>query len=183
MTISVPAIAQTIGAAAPPSGASVSGWSIDSRTINPGDCFFALRGPTHDGHDHIAGAAKKGAAVAIVEDPSDAEILQLVVPDTLAALQRLARWAREHWGGTVVGVTGSAGKTTTKDAIASLLAVQYKTGRTIDSAPAGRLPGGGDRDGHESRGGNSRVGGDRKAAHRRGHQCRLGTYGIFFEWH
>jgi UDP-N-acetylmuramoyl-tripeptide--D-alanyl-D-alanine ligase len=131
MTISVPAIAQTIGATAPASGASVSGWSIDSRTINPGDCFFALRGPTHDGHDHIAGAAKKGAAVAIVEDPSDAEILQLVVPDTLAALQRLARWAREHWGGTVVGVTGSAGKTTTKDAIASLLAVQYKTGRTI----------------------------------------------------
>jgi UDP-N-acetylmuramoyl-tripeptide--D-alanyl-D-alanine ligase len=131
VTISVPAIAQAIGVAAPPSGASVSGWSIDSRTINPGDCFFALRGPLHDGHDHIAGAVEKGAAVAIVERPSDAAILQLVVPDTLAALQQLAAWARQRWAGSVVGVTGSAGKTTTKDAIASLLAVQFKSGRTI----------------------------------------------------
>ncbi len=131
MTISIPSIAQAIGAAPPASGASVSGWSIDSRTINPGDCFLALRGPLHDGHDHIADAAEKGADLAIVERPSHAAVLQLVVPDTLAALQQLAAWARQRWGGTVVGVTGSAGKTTTKDAIASLLAVQFKTGRTI----------------------------------------------------
>ena len=131
MTISIPAIAEAIGAATPPSAASVSGWSIDSRTVNPGDCFFALRGPLHDGHDHVASAAEKGAAVAIVERPSGAGILQLVVPDTLAALQQLATKARERWGGAVVGVTGSAGKTTTKDAIASLLAVHFKTGRTI----------------------------------------------------
>jgi UDP-N-acetylmuramoyl-tripeptide--D-alanyl-D-alanine ligase len=131
VTISIPAIAQAIGAAAPPSGAVISGWSIDSRTVNPGDCFFALRGPLHDGHDHITGAAEKGAAVAIVERPSSAAILQLVVPDTPTALQQLAAWARQRWGGTVVGITGSAGKTTTKDAIASLLAVQFKTGRTV----------------------------------------------------
>ncbi len=137
MTISIPAIAEAIGAAIPAAGVSVSGlgsvsgWSIDSRTINPGDCFFALRGPLHDGHDHIAGAAEKGAAVAIVERAAEAGILQLVVPDALAALQLLASRARERWGGAVVGVTGSAGKTTTKDAIASLLAVQVRTGRTI----------------------------------------------------
>src|SRR5581483_3370139 len=55
----------------------------------------------------------------------------LIVPDTLAALQTLARWARGEWGGTVVGVTGSAGKTTTKDAIAHLLSAEMPVGRTV----------------------------------------------------
>jgi UDP-N-acetylmuramoyl-tripeptide--D-alanyl-D-alanine ligase len=110
---------------------TISGWSIDSRTVNPGDCFFALRGPLKDGHDYVENVVEKGAALAIVERPVDAKILQLVVPDTLAAMQQLARRTRDRWGGTVVGVTGSAGKTTTKDAIASLLNVQIRTGRTI----------------------------------------------------
>ncbi len=143
MTISITAIAENIGTDAAPAILSpvgsapegtISGWSIDSRTTNPGDCFFALRGPLKDGHDFVENVVEKGAALAIVERPVDASranILQLVVPDTLAALQQLARRARERWGGTVVGVTGSAGKTTTKDAIASLLNVQIRTGRTI----------------------------------------------------
>jgi UDP-N-acetylmuramoyl-tripeptide--D-alanyl-D-alanine ligase len=135
MTISLAAIAEAIGAAPPPaSDASVSGWSIDSRTVNPGDCFFALRGPAHDGHDYVGQAAEKGAAVAVVEhtgQPTASEIPQLVVPDTLKALQELAAWERQRWGGTVVGVTGSAGKTTTKDAIATLLSAAVKTGRTV----------------------------------------------------
>lgn len=134
MTISIPSIAEMIGAGAPGAGMpdiSVAGWSIDSRTLNPGDCFFALRGPWNDGHDYVAGVAEKGAALAIVEHPVEAKIPQLVVSDTLLALQQLARLARERWGGTVVGVTGSAGKTTTKDAIASLLSVETRTGRTI----------------------------------------------------
>ena len=111
--------------------ATISGWSIDSRTINPGDCFFALRGPSKDGHDYVASVAEKGAQLAIVDHVVEAKIPQLVVPDTLAAMQQLARKTRERWGGTVIGVTGSAGKTTTKDAIASLLNVQIRTGRTI----------------------------------------------------
>jgi UDP-N-acetylmuramoyl-tripeptide--D-alanyl-D-alanine ligase len=133
MTISLPAIAQAIGAAPPASDASVSGWSIDSRTVNPGDCFFALRGPAHDGHDYVGQAAEKGAAVAVVEkgEQIGSDIPQLVVPDSLVALQALAAWERARWGGTVVGVTGSAGKTTTKDAIATLLSAAVKTGRTI----------------------------------------------------
>jgi UDP-N-acetylmuramoyl-tripeptide--D-alanyl-D-alanine ligase len=110
---------------------TIAGWSIDSRTTNPGDCFFALRGPKNDGHDYVENVLEKGAAVAVVEKPVDANILQLVVPDALGAMQQLARKTRERWGGTVVGVTGSAGKTTTKDVIASLLCVEFRTGRTI----------------------------------------------------
>src|SRR5579862_912300 len=127
MTLSLTAIAEIVGAAMPRhDGETVSGWSIDSRTTNPGDCFFALRGPKNDGHDYVANVMERGAALAVVERPVDAKILQLVVPDTLVAMQQLARKARERWGGTVVGVTGSAGKTTTKDAVASLLSVQFR---------------------------------------------------------
>jgi UDP-N-acetylmuramoyl-tripeptide--D-alanyl-D-alanine ligase len=124
-------IAEIIGAARPDSDASVSGWSIDSRSLNPGDCFFALRGPLHDGHDYVAQVFERGAQVAIVEKCCDATGLQLVVPDTAIALEKLGRAVRERWGGTVIGVTGSAGKTTTKDIIASLVATEYRTGRTI----------------------------------------------------
>ena len=132
MTLSLQAIARTISATVI-AGAqgSVSGYSIDSRTINPGECFFALRGPVHDGHDYLAKLPERGAAVAVVERLSEVRIPQLVVPDTLVALQTLAGKARTRWGGTVVGVTGSAGKTTTKDAVAALLGVQMRTGRTV----------------------------------------------------
>jgi UDP-N-acetylmuramoyl-tripeptide--D-alanyl-D-alanine ligase len=135
LTISVLAIAHTLEAA-PAAGylqeSTISGWSIDSRTTNPGDCFFALRGPTNDGHDYVTNVVEKGAALAIVEKPvTNAKIPQLIVRDTLEALQALATRVRTRWGGTVVGVTGSAGKTTTKDAIAHLLNVQMRTGRTI----------------------------------------------------
>lgn len=141
MTLSMAAIAEKIDAArwnAPlemgesiDSGGTISGWSIDSRTVNPGDCFFALRGSSNDGHNYVENVVGKGAALAVVEHPLDAKIPQLIVPDTLAAMRQLASRARERWGGTVVGVTGSAGKTTTKDAIARLLNVEIRTGRTI----------------------------------------------------
>ena len=134
MTLSIQAIAEKIGATLPAGlngSACVSGYSIDSRTINPGECFFALNGPAHDGHDYLTKLAEKGAAVAVVERPSDVPVPQLVVPDTQKALQDLAAKARLRWAGTIVGVTGSAGKTSTKDAIATLLGVGMRTGRTI----------------------------------------------------
>jgi UDP-N-acetylmuramoyl-tripeptide--D-alanyl-D-alanine ligase len=109
----------------------VSGWSIDSRTISQGDCFFALRGPTHDGHDFVASVFERGAKLAIVDHEIEAQGPQLRVPDTTAALQSLGREARKRWGGTVVGVTGSAGKTTTKDTIAALLSTTFPTGRNM----------------------------------------------------
>jgi len=108
-----------------------SGWSIDSRTVARGDLFFALRGPNHDGHDHIDEVFRKGAAAAVADRDVDADGLVLRVGDTLTALQRIAARAREMWAGTVVGVTGSAGKTSTKDVIAEMLATQMKTAKTL----------------------------------------------------
>jgi UDP-N-acetylmuramoyl-tripeptide--D-alanyl-D-alanine ligase len=129
--MSLETIAEIIRAEQPPQAGSVSGWSIDSRTIARGDCFFALRGPTHDGHDFIASVFESGASVAIVEQISDVPGLQFRVPDTTVALQTLGRGARQIWGGTVIGVTGSAGKTTTKDTIAGLLSTTFPTGRNL----------------------------------------------------
>jgi UDP-N-acetylmuramoyl-tripeptide--D-alanyl-D-alanine ligase len=107
-----------------------TGWSVDTRTLSPGDLYFALRGPNHDGNAYAALALEKGATAVVVENPMPGDNV-LMVPDSLAALQSLATWAREHWGGRVVGVTGSAGKTTVKDAIAHLLAVEMPVGKTV----------------------------------------------------
>jgi UDP-N-acetylmuramoyl-tripeptide--D-alanyl-D-alanine ligase len=130
MTLAASFIAQSIGAVLPFDEMQVSGWSIDSRTLNAGDCFFALRGPTHDGHDHVAKAFEKGASMVVVEEAVSTGP-QLIVADTTLALAQLGGSARAHWPGKVIGVTGSAGKTTTKDTIASLLATRYRTGRTV----------------------------------------------------
>jgi UDP-N-acetylmuramoyl-tripeptide--D-alanyl-D-alanine ligase len=130
MTLDLAAVAQAIGASGAYPSTPVTGWSVDTRTQNVGDAYFALRGPNHDGHNFIPTAVEKGAAVVICERASGAPV-EIVVPDTLEALQGLAAQARDWWGGTAVGVTGSAGKTTTKDAIADLLSTEIPTGRTI----------------------------------------------------
>jgi UDP-N-acetylmuramoyl-tripeptide--D-alanyl-D-alanine ligase len=136
MTLNLQEVARAIGAAAHPPSLEVSGWSVDTRTQNPGDVYFALRGPNHDGHDFLATAVEKGASAVVVGNgagfslPSLGEARTLVVPDTERALQNLAAWARQKWGGQVIGVTGSAGKTTTKDAIAHLLETGLPTGKT-----------------------------------------------------
>jgi len=109
----------------------VSGWSVDSRSLVAGDLYFALRGPYHDGHDYVEQAIQKGAAAVVVDHPIEGIRNAVVVQDTLAALQSLASRARKSWGGQVIGVTGSAGKTTTKDAIAHLLSAEMKVGKTI----------------------------------------------------
>ena len=133
MTLELQAVARAMGAGGNARPVKVTGWSVDTRTQNPGDVYFALRGPNYDGHDFVAAALEKGAAAVVVErvDGRRWRARLLVVDDTLAALQQLGAWAREQWGGTVVGVTGSAGKTTTKDAIAHLLATDMPVGKTI----------------------------------------------------
>jgi len=112
-------------------GAQVTGWSVDSRTLRPGDLFFALRGPTHDGHAYVAEVLEKGAAGVVVDRAVDAGARPVLrVEDSLTALQSLASSARREWGGDVAGVTGSAGKTTTKDGIAGMLAEGFQTAKT-----------------------------------------------------
>lgn len=110
----------------------LTGWSIDSRTVEPGDLFFAIKGERMDGHAFVSNAFERGAAAAIVSDPLAAQFgPSLIVPDTLAALQSIAHAARREWAGVIAGVTGSAGKTTTKDLIAALLSTRFRTAKTI----------------------------------------------------
>lgn len=104
-------------------GASVpfSSVSTDSRTIAKGALFVALKGPSFDGHEFVSGTVTRGAVGALVEREVDAAIPQVVVPDALAALSSFARaWRRER-DIPVVGITGSNGKTTTKEMIGSIL--------------------------------------------------------------
>jgi UDP-N-acetylmuramoyl-tripeptide--D-alanyl-D-alanine ligase len=105
-----------------------SGYSIDSRTVAEGELFFAVKGERLDGHDFVAGALRRGAVGAVVSRARVAALPDavlaaplLIVEDPLLALQALAAHMRRHWGKRVVAVTGSAGKTTTKDAIGAAL--------------------------------------------------------------
>lgn len=108
------------------------GYSIDSRTLQPGDLFFAVRGERFDGHDFVAAALERGACAAVVAREWFAKTAGsgtgrqlLVTDDPLAGMQRLAAAVRRHWGKRVVAITGSAGKTTTKEAIASVLGLRF----------------------------------------------------------
>src|SRR5215471_3100202 len=107
--------------------ARLAGVSIDSRTIRPGELFVAIHGPRHDGHDHVAAALGAGAMAALVAAekvgsyPQAVQAKCVVVGDTFLALKQLARAVRQAWGGRIAGVTGSVGKTTTKEIRAALL--------------------------------------------------------------
>jgi UDP-N-acetylmuramoyl-tripeptide--D-alanyl-D-alanine ligase len=131
-------IAQVAGAVGARAGAGldpvarVAGVSIDSRTVRAGELFIAIHGPRHDGHDHVAGALECGALAAMVAESqlgrySDAVRSKCVeVADTFVALKQLARAVREAWGGKIAGVTGSVGKTTTKEILAALLGTRFR---------------------------------------------------------
>jgi len=129
MTLNLQEVALAMGAVAHSPSRAVGGWSVDTRTQNPGDVYFALRGPNHDGHKFLTAAIEKGASAVVVDHAANLPC-ELVVPDTERALQDLGSWARQKWGGRVIGVTGSAGKTTTKDAIAHLLETELPVGKT-----------------------------------------------------
>jgi UDP-N-acetylmuramoyl-tripeptide--D-alanyl-D-alanine ligase len=115
--------------------AEAVGYGIDSRTIGGGELFFAVRGERLDGHDYVQAALANGAIAAVVSNrwvvPAEVDekrLLQVSDCDdcVLRALQQLAHAVRRQWGGWVIGVTGSAGKTTTKEAVAQVLGVKFK---------------------------------------------------------
>ena len=98
------------------------GVTIDGRTARRGDLYFAVRGEAHDGHDFVAQAGAAGAEGFVVERDVDAPGTKVLVGDGRVALGRVGRLLRRRWGGRLVGVTGSTGKTTTKGLIAAVLA-------------------------------------------------------------
>src|SRR5713226_1315257 len=116
------------------------GYSIDSRTIRPGELFFAVKGEKMDGHDFVQQALEKGAVAAVVSREKLSRIGQrtrasaatqpspplIVVEDPLVAFQTLATAVRRLWARPLIAVTGSAGKTTTKDAIAHVLSTRFR---------------------------------------------------------
>lgn len=110
--------------------AVAQGYSIDSRTLAPGELFFAVKGERLDGHDYVESALQKGAVGAVVDRsqltrfPAISGLL--AVDDTLVALQSLATAVRRLWGKKLIAVTGSAGKTTTKELLAHLLAARFR---------------------------------------------------------
>ena len=153
MTFALADVAKALGLPETMPEVRVAGWSTDTRTLAPGDLFFALKGPSFDGSAFVEEAAARGAVGAVVgqapclrrapsppvpessagrsERPPQPERLPyLVVPDVLRALQKLAAWARGEWGGDIVAITGSAGKTSTKDVIADLLSTRLSVGCT-----------------------------------------------------
>lgn len=111
----------------------ITGVSIDSRKVQSGDLFFAFRGECVDGHDFVASAFKAGAAGAVISRPVPdvpVDLPLVMVSDTLSALQELGRYYRNHFAIPVIGVTGSTGKTTTKDLIAGVLSQRFQVLKT-----------------------------------------------------
>jgi len=110
---------------------SITGISIDTRTLAPGEAYFAIKGAVHDGHAFVDAALKAGAALAVVEKAQagkfGADAPLLIVDDVLAGLVDLARAARARSTAQVIAVTGSVGKTSTKEALLHVLSVQGQT--------------------------------------------------------
>jgi UDP-N-acetylmuramoyl-tripeptide--D-alanyl-D-alanine ligase len=125
LKLSVAQIAQSVGGqlhyATQPESIVCQGISTDTRHLPAGALFVALHGPNFDGHDFLA-AAQQQAAAALVTHPQPLDLAQIVVPDTLVALGRLAAGWRQRFAGQVIALTGSNGKTTVKEMLASILA-------------------------------------------------------------
>jgi UDP-N-acetylmuramoyl-tripeptide--D-alanyl-D-alanine ligase len=107
-----------------------TGFSIDSRTLRPGDCFFAIQGKNFDGHQFIPESMAKGASLIVANKASSFfpnQVWPIVfVEDTLSALKLLASYVRKKWGRRLIGITGSNGKTTTKEITSHLLGSKFQ---------------------------------------------------------
>jgi UDP-N-acetylmuramoyl-tripeptide--D-alanyl-D-alanine ligase len=129
MNLKLSKIAEFISAPNNSSEQVACGYSIDSRSIQAGELFFAVKGERLDGHDYVNPALSKGAAGAVVSKDQVHRYSNhsrlLPVEGTLMALQTLAAAVRRIWGKPLIGITGSAGKTTTKEAIAHVLSARF----------------------------------------------------------
>lgn len=131
MKLTMGEVAACLGASSGVADCPVKGYSIDTRSLAPGQLFFAIRGPRFDGHEFVAQALKQGAAGAVVDAafytnaPKELRPALLPVADTRSALQTLAREVRRRWGKRLLAVTGSAGKSTTKEMIAAILGRRF----------------------------------------------------------
>jgi len=127
MQLSMAEVAATLGSSCGTPERIVQGYSIDSRSILPGQLFFAIRGPRFDGNQFVGQAIERGAVGAVVErafhEQASPKLAPVLIPvvDTVQALQRLAQAVRRKWGRKIIGITGSTGKTTTKEMLAALL--------------------------------------------------------------
>lgn len=130
MILTLADVARLTGSASTPPDQSVSAYSIDTRSLPPGALYFALKGENTDGHNFLAGAAAKGAAAAVVDhrELPGAPLPLIRVDDPLTALQDLARQARPRLQFPLIAVTGSAGKTTTKESLSTLLGATRNEG-------------------------------------------------------
>lgn len=128
-TISINSLCEVLGVPSPAGAAgSITGISIDSRTTRPGECFFAVKGPSFDGHDFLEKAREKKASCVVVEKrpPGDLKIPAIQVPDTVRALGQLAAWYRGQLSAAVIGITGSAGKTGTRRILHHVLSRSFR---------------------------------------------------------
>jgi UDP-N-acetylmuramoyl-tripeptide--D-alanyl-D-alanine ligase len=117
--------------------AQATGASIDTRTLEPGDLYFAIKGDVHDGHDFVPAALEKGASAAVVSQDKAAAFegsdRLIVVPDVLEAMRQLGSAARKRTDAKIVAITGSVGKTGTKEAMRLALSRQGATHASVAS--------------------------------------------------
>jgi len=137
MNLTLEEISNAVGGALEgPRNTKVTGYSIDTRTLHAGEIFFAVKGPRFDGHQFLDQAFQKNASAVVVEEaglkpaPGGAQPM-IHVRSTVAALQTLARHVRRQWRNPIIGVTGSAGKTTTKEMIATVLEKKFRVLRSV----------------------------------------------------
>jgi len=120
-----------LGITAKNANVTVDGVATDTRTIKPGEIFVALVGDNFDGHNFVDTAMNRGAIAIIVNRQlEEVDIPQFVVSDTLQAYQQIAKWWRDRLGIPVIGITGSVGKTSTKELVAAVLSIQGKVLKT-----------------------------------------------------
>ena len=182
-------VAQALGAVAIAAPFEANGVTFDSRAVGKGDLFFALKGETTDGHGFVAEAMKRGAAAAVVSrDVGNAGGTLIRVPDTMKALEGLGRAARRRSKARIASVTGSVGKTSTKDALRAMLSAQAPTSASTASLqqpcrradqprpPAARGALRRVRDRHEPSRRDRAAGPPGRGPCRRRDQCRAGAY-------